>query len=131
MLINLDLDHVRRIAAVVRPHLVLHETHPVKRLRWQAVAHLRQLFRIRKAATYALDNTSVAADVIRRAHMAQRIGFHDPHRVARPEAGLRHAPGPALRARAGRRYPPASVRLKIAHFSAPDPARTEESPSSS
>src|SRR5438034_11414665 len=55
------------------------------------LAHLRQLFRIRKAATYALDNTSVAADVIRRAHMAQRIGFHDPHRVARPETEIGRA----------------------------------------
>src|SRR5882762_5103881 len=81
--------------AVARPHLLLHEAHPVKRLRGQAVAHLRQLFRVRKAATYALDNTSVAANVIRRAHMAQRIGLHDPHRIARPEAGLSHAARPA------------------------------------
>src|SRR3981189_820557 len=53
MLINLDLDYVSRIAAVVRPHLFLHEAHPVKRLRGQAVAHLRHLFRMRKGAAHA------------------------------------------------------------------------------
>src|SRR5207302_3351025 len=91
MLINLDLDYVGRIAAVVGPHLFLHETHPVKRLRGQAVAHLRELFRIRKAAAHALDHACVAANVIGRAYMAQRIGLHDPHRIARAEAGLSHA----------------------------------------
>src|SRR5882762_7333538 len=80
MLINLDLDYVSRIAAVVRPHLLLHEAHPVKRLRGQAVAHLRQLFRIRKAAAHALDHAGVIERVCG--------SFPNPEELAQMRDGL-------------------------------------------
>src|SRR5688572_1152500 len=117
MLVDLDFEHIRRAAAVVGPYILLAEAHAVKRLRRQAVAHLRKLLRVRKRAAVALDDAGLAADVIGRAHVAERIGLDHAHALPRPELRLRHAlrpPASAARARcsSGRRVESGSARAR-------------------
>src|ERR1044071_9387823 len=82
VLIDLDFDDVVGAAAVVRPNVLLPEPHPVERLRRQPVAHLCQLFRIGERPAEALDRAGLAADIERRAHVAERIGVQNADCVA-------------------------------------------------
>src|SRR5882672_2777662 len=75
VLIDLDLHHVRIGTAIVGPYVLLLEAHAIERLRRQAVAHLRQLFRIGKGAAQPLDLADMPANVERRADMAERRGL--------------------------------------------------------
>src|SRR5688572_26189754 len=87
MLEDLDLQHVGVAAAVIRPHVLLAEAHAVQRLRRQAVAHLGELLGVGEAAAQALDGAGVAANVERRADVAQRRGLAHAHALAHLEAG--------------------------------------------
>src|SRR5882762_517649 len=81
MLVDLDLDHVAIRTAIVGPNLFLPEAHAIERLRRQPIAHLRELLRIRERAAQALDLADLAADVVRRADMAERRGVSHAHPV--------------------------------------------------
>src|SRR2546430_2055339 len=83
VLVNLDLDDISIRPAIVGPDVFLLETHPIERLRRQAVAHLRELLGIRECAAQPLDLAHLAADVVRRADMAERRGLSHAHAVAR------------------------------------------------
>src|SRR5690242_2033433 len=88
MLKNFDLQDIRIRAAVIRPHVLLPEAHPVKRNRRQPVAHLRELLGIREAAAQPLDLADMAANVERGADVAERrsVAHLDPfsHYELRP-----------------------------------------------
>src|SRR5512138_856417 len=86
MLKDLDLDHVGGRALVVGPDFLLPEAHPIERHRRQAAAHLRELLRVRETAAQALDHAGVAADVERRADVAERRGVTHLDSIARLEA---------------------------------------------
>src|SRR3954451_15013419 len=85
MLVDLDLYDVALRPSVVGPDILLPEPHAVERLCRQAVAHLRQLLRIRKSAAQPLDFTNVAADVERRADMTEWRGLPHAHALAHLE----------------------------------------------
>src|SRR4051812_10261473 len=86
MLKDLDFHDVVLVSGIVGPYILLAEADPIERLRRKAVAHLRQLFRIWKAAAQALDRSGVAADIERRADMPERRGAANAHLLPDPEA---------------------------------------------
>src|SRR5438105_9001409 len=83
MLVNLDLNYVCVCSAIVGPNVLLLEAHAIERLRRQPVAHLRELLGVREGAAQPLDLADLAADVVRRADMAERRGLSHAHAVAR------------------------------------------------
>src|SRR3954454_20904399 len=80
MLKDLDVDHIRVRPAVVGPDFLLLEPYAIERLRRQPAPHLRQLFGIGKGAAKALDLADVAANVERRADVAEwrRLAYAHP-----------------------------------------------------
>src|SRR5689334_22350020 len=89
MLIDLDVHRVAVRPFVLRPHVLLPEAHAIERLRGKPVAHLRELLRVRKAAAQALDLADAAADVERRADVAERSRSAHSHFLAPLEKNAR------------------------------------------
>src|ERR687897_2917030 len=95
MLKNLDLQSVRRVPGIIRPYLLLREPHAVKRQRRQAVAHLSELLGVGKRPADPLDGAGAAADVVRGAHVPERIGLPHLHPFAWLEFSFDHSLRPS------------------------------------
>ena len=89
MLEYLHFQRILRVAPVAGPDLLLQEAHAVKWLLRFAAAHLGQFLGIAECAAQPLHHAAVAADVVWRADMAERIDLPHPHAVAGTER--RHA----------------------------------------
>src|SRR4051812_3794468 len=86
MLKDLDFHDVVLVSGIVGPYVLLAKADPVERLRRKAIAHLRQLFRVGKAAAQALDRSGVAAYIERCADMPKRRRAPNTHLLADLEA---------------------------------------------
>src|SRR5215218_7285997 len=82
MLKDLDFEDIGSGPRVIGPDFLLLEPHAIERYRRQAIAHLRELFGIRKSAAKALDLADMAADVEGRADVAERRGLANAHALA-------------------------------------------------
>src|SRR6185503_12664051 len=95
MLEDFDFENVVLVPSIIGPHFLLPEAYAIQRQLRQSVAHLREFFRVRERAANALDRAGAAADVVRRAHVAERISLHHFYTFAGLELSFAHGLRPS------------------------------------